>query len=112
MNSKLKLSIRILFCIVVGGVFVYSYIQKQNALTSLRLEIPVIDKELRVILEDNKRLKYEIDQFKSPSHLMALAQQPEFAHLRYPHSNELVILPLSIPLPCLDDSASVPCRVP
>lgn len=108
----MKLSIRILLCIIVSGFFLYFFITRQNALTILRLEIPVVDKELRVILEQNKSLKYEIDQFENPAHLMRLAQEPEFAHLKYPYTKDIIVLPLIPPLPCQNANASLPCRAP
>ena len=35
------------------------YIEKQNELTELRLAIPVLDKEVKALSEENRRLKYE-----------------------------------------------------
>ena len=83
---------RILVCIFVFGLCLYSYIDRQNALTRLRLEIPVVAKELKDLKEENTRLKYEIDLFESPEHLMQLASNSEFSHLKHPMSKEIVTL--------------------
>lgn len=91
--SELWLAARLLTCIVVAGVTLYAYIDKQNELTELRLEIPVIAKELKRLQEDNIKLNYEIEQFESPIHLMELARKPEFGHLKYPYVKEIIIIP-------------------
>lgn len=91
MNSSSIL--RFLVCMFFFGFSVFSYIDKQNALTELKMQLPQIDKELRAIQEENVRLQYEIDQFENPEHLMQLARDEKFAHLKYPFANEVVTLP-------------------
>jgi len=59
----------------------------------LRLEIPQHKKLLREIEAENSKLQFEIAKFESPTHLMELAQQPQFSHLHYPKEDEVVILP-------------------
>ena len=60
------------------------YLDKQNELTKLKIMVPKAERELVLLKEENRRIKYEIEQFESPSHLMELARLPEFAHLRHP----------------------------
>lgn len=89
-------AIQMFICIVVAGLSLYIYIDKQNDLTQLRLSVPALNKELKQIQEENVRLQYEIDRFESPIHLMELARKPEFGHLKYPHVDEILILPEGI----------------
>ena len=89
-KKHVGLSSRILACIAIAGISLYAYIHKQNELTRLRLMIPAITKELKAIQEENIRLKYEIDRFESPIHLMELARKPEFSHLKHPYSNNVL----------------------
>lgn len=96
--KSLKLSVRILICIAVAGSVLYSYIEKQNEITSLRMAIPSETKELKVIQEQIVRLQYEIDSFENPTHLMKLAQTPEFAHLKHPLTKDIILLPASATL--------------
>lgn len=84
---------RILACIFFAGLTVFAYIDKQNQLTELRLKLPALAKEVRSIQEENNRLKYEIESFESPIHLMELLRKPEFSHLRYPYVRDIIILP-------------------
>jgi hypothetical protein len=87
---KIGLFVRILICIVVMGAFLYAYILKQNVITELRLQIPMVARELEAIKQENVRLQFEIDQFESPQHLMELSNQPQFSHLKHPLLNEII----------------------
>ena len=82
--------IRILVCIGVFGVFLYSYVDKQNAVTRRRLEIPVLAKEIKDLKEVNTRLQFEIDLFESPEHLMELARHSEYSGLKQPMLKDIL----------------------
>jgi len=84
--------IRILVCVGVFGVFLYSYIDTQNGVTKRRLEIPVLAKEIKDLKEANTRFQYEIDLFESPEHLMELARHSEFSHLKQPMLKEILTM--------------------
>lgn len=84
---------QMMICMMISWWLLYLYIDRHNELTELRIEIPALVKEVRSIQEENARLKYDIDQFESPIHLMDLANKPEFSHLKSPYLNEIVQLP-------------------
>ncbi|QLH37620.1 MAG: hypothetical protein HWD61_12150 [Parachlamydiaceae bacterium] len=90
--------LRLFICIMMAGFTLYGYIFKQNELTELRMAIPTLAKEVRNIQEENNRLKYEIDHFESPIHLMELLRMPEFSSLKYGYTQDVVILPAPRPL--------------
>jgi hypothetical protein len=90
--------IRILICIGVFGIFLYSYIDKQNAVTQRRLTIPVLAKEIKDLKEANTRFQYEIDLFESPEHLMQLASHSEYSHLKQPMLKEILRMPEGLAL--------------
>ncbi len=90
--------IRIFLCIGAFGLFLYSYIDEQNHLTRLRLNIPVIAKEIKDIKEENTHLNYEIELFESPEHLLELARHSEFSHLKQPLLKEIMAMPEGIAL--------------
>jgi len=79
--------------ILIAGASLYLYILELNSLTELRLTIPALEKEVKRLEEDNIRLRYAINQFENPVHLMELARKPEFSHLHYPYENQILILP-------------------
>ncbi len=97
MESRSMLS-RLLVCIAVFGVLLYSYVDRQNDVTRLRLEIPQLAKEIKDLKEENTRLQYEIDLFESPQHLMQLASHCEFAHLKHPMAKEILTMDEGIAL--------------
>lgn len=87
---KKDLLIRIGLCVLVFGFLLFSYIEKQNRLTRLRMEVPELVKEIGQIQEEIARLHYEIDRFESPTHLMELARSYEFSHLKHPFMDDVL----------------------
>jgi hypothetical protein len=67
---------------MITGYLQYRYLEKQNEVTKLRLEIPKASAALIKIQEENERLKYKIDQFEDPAKLIQLARRPEFSYLK------------------------------
>ena len=103
------LCIRSIICIIVLGICLYSYVNKQNSLTKLKLFLPEIQKQIAEIKEENERLKYEIDHFESPAHLMELARHPEFSHLKHPFVKDILTLEEGVALQekqCSDETFS------
>ena len=90
--------VRLLLPIFVCGVCLYSYIDKQNALTRLKIAIPTLAKEIRALHEENVRLHYEIDLFESPEHLLELAKSCAFSHLKHPLVKEILTVKEGIAL--------------
>lgn len=85
--------------IVFFGYSFYSIIDKQNAITKLSLAIPQVAKELREVREENSRLRYQIEVFESPSHLMELAAaQQSSALLKQPLEKEILTVTVDYPV--------------
>ena len=90
--------VRVMVCIGSLGLFLFSYVDTQNAVTQRRLEIPVLAKEIKDLKEQNTHLQYEIDLFESPEHLMQLARHSEFSHLKQPMLKEILTMPEGLAL--------------
>lgn len=103
------LFIRILICILAFSICLYSYVDRQNDVTLLRLAIPTLAKEIRTIGEENAKLRYDIEQFESPQHLMELARQQRFSHLKHPLTKEVMMLQegIALQLPAEDVTESL-----
>lgn len=86
---KSGLIIQLSICVALFGLGLYSYLEKQNTLTRLKMTIPVLAEEIAQIKEQSSHYRYEIDQFENPIHLMELARSPEFAHLKHPILDEV-----------------------
>ncbi|TXI42793.1 MAG: hypothetical protein E6Q59_00405 [Nitrosomonas sp.] len=87
--------LKIFICLVGAGLTLYATVNEQNQLMILRRAIPPRAKELKALQEENHRLKYVIDRFESPLHLIELSRKPEYGHLKYPKAGDIVILPVS-----------------
>ena len=90
------LIIRIIICLIVFGFCLYSYIDKQNELTGLKIELPQLVKEIKGLNEEIQKMRYEIDQFESPAHLMQLVKYPEYSHLKHPFIEDVLTMPEGI----------------
>ena len=80
-------------CLAVFGLCLYSYLNAQNLVTQLKIQLPEREKEIRLIREENRRLAYEVDRFESPAHLIEMAHRPEFGHLKHPLLKEILTVP-------------------
>lgn len=80
-------------CLAVFGFCLYSYLDAQNALTKMKIQLPQKEKEIDLVQEENRRLAYEIERFENPSHLIELAHRPEFGHLKHPILREILTVP-------------------
>ncbi len=61
-----------------------SFLQSQNELLRLKLELPRAVAEIDLLAEEIAELGYLARQLESPSRLLALAELPEFSHLCSP----------------------------
>jgi len=81
-------------------------LNRQNELTHLKIRLPQLEKEIKLISEENCRLQYEIDRIGSPTRLIELAHHPEFSNLKHPLMKEVLNLPEGIALKSDPDSSS------
>lgn len=80
------------------ALFLFLAIDTQNEMTKLRMELPKLAKQVRMIQEENTRLQYQIDRFENPVHLMELAQNSRFSHLKHPLLDHILTLPSTLAL--------------
>lgn len=85
------LLIKVLLCAFSGGGVLYAYLEQQNDVTKLRIQVPKLAREVRIIEEKNTQLRYQIERFENPKHLMTLAKRPEYSHLKHPTINEILV---------------------
>lgn len=86
------LVIRLFCCIFILGITLFAYVSKHNVLTERRMRVPMLAKELQQQEEENVRLSFAIEKFESPLHLMELARNPEFSHLKHPVVTDIIIV--------------------
>ncbi len=81
---------RLLICLFVFSLSIYSYLDKQNSCTQLKMHLPKLTKEIAAINEVNAHLQYQIECFENPQNLLTMASHPEYAHLKFPFTEEVL----------------------
>jgi hypothetical protein len=79
-------------CLAIGAFFAYKAVDDENRITFYRREIPMMQKKLAEIREENRRLFLQIETFENPQHLMEILRQPEYSHLKFPKQGEVRIV--------------------
>ena len=79
--------------LIVGGAL-YAYVHKHNRLIEMRICLPLLARELQAIEEENVRLKFAVEKFENPLHLMEIARKPQYAHLKHPLITDIIITQL------------------
>jgi cell division protein FtsL len=92
MKRKQAVILQVVACLIALSACWFSYLEKQNELTELRLYAPKLAKEVREIREENAHLQYELQELQSPQKLLELAADPKFAHLRHPLGKNILVV--------------------
>ena len=101
---------RLMICLFFLSFSVYSYLDKQNGCTELMIKLPKLKKEIEAIQEKNAQLQYQIECFENPENLLSLANQSQYAHLKFPIMEEVLTLNEGIALqfsPCSEESGKI-----
>ncbi|WP_213318474.1 hypothetical protein [Chlamydiifrater volucris] len=83
---------RLAACCLFSAILMYSYVNKQNEITKVRLAIPRTSADLRELEEENVSLSFIIERYESSENLMEIASLPEYEGLHYPTIDSLVFL--------------------
>ena len=54
------------------------------------MQIPLLQKKLKTIEDEIVLLQFEKEKFENPIHLMELARQPQFGHLKHPLMTDVI----------------------
>lgn len=85
--------LKLFVCVFAVGCCLYAYLEQQNELTKMRMEIPRLGQNIKEVREENMRLQFEIERFENPKRLMELASQNEFSHLKHPLTDDIIVVP-------------------
>lgn len=83
---------QVFYCLFVAVVTIYALIVQQNQLTELQLHIPVLEKEVRTLREQNNQLRFEIAQFEDPKRLLSLLES-DYKNLVFLNEQEVTVIP-------------------
>ena len=84
--------IRLLGCVLLFGGTLTLFLEQNNRLTKLRMELPHLQQELATGRDREQVLQVELERQESPDKLLEWARRPEFSHLEYPVRDEVVDL--------------------
>jgi hypothetical protein len=87
--------IRFTICIASLGIMLYSYIEKHNNLTEMRIKVPILQKKLTTILNENTHLQFEIEKFENPLNLMEISRKPQYGHLKHPFVSDIICITIN-----------------
>jgi hypothetical protein len=87
---------RLGLCVLVFGGCLFSYVETQNEVAKWKIKLPDLEKNIALLREETRLLRFEVDQFESPTHLIELAHRPEFGHLKHPLLREILTVPEAI----------------
>lgn len=91
--------IRLFCCITILGLTLLGLVSRHNMLTEARMKLPLLAKELQRVEEENVRLKFQLEKFENPLHLMELARKPEYSHLKHPLMTDIIIVEIPKEVP-------------
>ena len=74
--------------VIASASFIYLY--ELNELTRRRLEVPKIEKELKILQEEIATLTFEIERAESPEKMEELLKNPDFPTLVMPKEDEIL----------------------
>lgn len=100
------LLLRLGFCLGVLSLCFYSYLNRQNELTHLKIRLPQLERDIKLLSDENCRLQYEIERIENPTRLIELAHRPEFGNLKHPLMKEVLTLPEGVALKSDSDNSS------
>ncbi len=80
---------QMLYCVLIGAITLYALIEQQNQLTELQMYLPVLEKEVKALREENNELRFEIARFEEPKRLLGILERSGQAYV-IPDDNEAV----------------------
>ncbi len=83
---------RLLICIFVVALFLYTFINKQNEITELKIHIPKLAKQVRSLQDENALMRFEISRSENPHDLITLSRSPDFSYLKYPRTSDVIVI--------------------
>lgn len=87
--------LKILFCFFAIGLSLYTLIEEQNQLAALRVALPALEQEVRLLQADILSMRNLLKARQAPATLLQWSTQPEYAHLEYPYTPQILHIPLN-----------------
>ncbi len=72
------------------GLLCYAMVEKQNQVMQMRMDIPLLEKQIEQLEQKNAEILFALTKNRAPSLLMHLAKQEKFAYLVHPFSTDVL----------------------
>ncbi len=95
-------------------MFAFFSIRTENELTAYRLSIPQLSKEVKLLAEENTRLRFEKERFESAENLLKIAASDQYTSLLFPIATNVSTFPrgfsLAKNLPRGENTSHLPAK--
>lgn len=91
-------AIKILLCFLAIGLSLYQLVEEQNQLAALRVALPALEQEVRLLQADILSMQNLLGSTQTPAKLLKWSAEPEYSHLAFPYETEILHVPLDVPL--------------
>lgn len=85
---------KLFFCFFTIGLSLYQLVEEQNQLTALKMALPALEQEVKLLQADILSMRNLLKGGQAPAKLLKWSTQPEYAHLRFPYETEILYIPL------------------
>lgn len=85
---------KIFLCFLAIGLSLYQLVEEQNQLATLRVALPALEQEVRLLQADILSMRNLLKTEEAPATLLQWSVQPEYAHLEFPYTSQIVTIPL------------------
>lgn len=90
-----KLLTKLFICFCALGLSLYQLVEEQNRLAALRVALPTLEQEVRLLQAEILTMRHLLKGAMSPAKLLKLAKEPAYAHLNFPSEPEILYIPVS-----------------
>lgn len=87
--------IKLLVCFCALGISLYQLVEEQNRLAALRVALPALEQEVRLLQAEILAMRHLLKGNQAPAKLLKWAKEPAYAHLSFPSEPEILYIPVS-----------------
>jgi len=84
--------LQIILCLALASLLLYTIIERQNTIIETRLSLYKLEREVKALEEEKRRLDAQIETLKSPKRLLKLLKKPQYSHLRFPTEKNTIYI--------------------
>ena len=79
-------------CIFFSAFLLCIYIDRQNELIQLKIELPLLAEQVKALEEENQILELKLNELHNPKNLLQYLRLPQLSHLKHPLPEDIVVI--------------------